>query len=135
MLGDTLRTFANGRKDDWDVLLPYAVFFAINNAALTLGGDLTPFFIDRGQRQLLPLSLPDLQTVGESAAAYATRMTLEQEVRALLHAAQHERKSALGPGRVDTQFRVGDQVMPRTKELPKLASSVHGERAPFPWQP
>ena len=41
VLGDTLRAFANGRKDDWDVWLPYAVF-AINNAASTLGGDLTP---------------------------------------------------------------------------------------------
>jgi hypothetical protein len=34
-LGDTLRTFANGRKDDWDVWLPHVVF-AINNAASTL---------------------------------------------------------------------------------------------------
>ena len=34
VLGDTLRAFANGRKDDWDVWLPYAVF-AINNAAST----------------------------------------------------------------------------------------------------
>ncbi len=40
VLGDTLRAFANGRKHDWDVWLPYAVF-AINNAASTLGGDLT----------------------------------------------------------------------------------------------
>ena len=30
VLGDTLRAFANGRKDDWDAWLPYAVF-AINN--------------------------------------------------------------------------------------------------------
>ena len=117
VLGDTLRAFANGRKDDWDVWLPYAVF-AINDAASTLGGDLTPFFIDRGQHPRLPLSLPDLRTVGEPAAAYATRMkALEQEVRALLYAAQQERKAALDPGRVDTTFQVGDQVMLRTKEL------------------
>ena len=44
-LGDKLRAFANGRKDDWDVWLPYTVF-AINNAASTLGCELTPFFID-----------------------------------------------------------------------------------------
>jgi hypothetical protein len=50
--------FANGSKDDWDVWLPYAVF-ANNNPASTLGGDLTPFFIDRGQHPRLPLSLPD----------------------------------------------------------------------------
>jgi hypothetical protein len=49
VLGDTLLAFANGSKleDDWDVWLPYAVF-AINNAASTLGGELNPFFIDRG---------------------------------------------------------------------------------------
>ena len=117
VLGDTLRAFANGRKDDWDVWLPYAVF-AINNAASTLGGDLTPFFIDRGQHPRLPLSLPDLRAAGELPAAYATRMrALEAEVRALLHAAQQERKAALDPGRVDTTFQVGDQVMLRAHEL------------------
>jgi hypothetical protein len=36
VLGDTLRAFANGRKDNIDVWLPYAVF-AINNAASMLG--------------------------------------------------------------------------------------------------
>ena len=42
---------------------------------------------------------------------------LEQEVRALLHAAQQERKLALDQGRVDTVFQVGDEVLLRTKEL------------------
>ena len=42
---------------------------------------------------------------------------LEQEVRALLHAAQQERKAALDPGRVETTFQVGDQVMVRTKVM------------------
>ena len=117
VLGDTLRAFANGRKDDWDVWLPYAVF-AINNAASTLGGDLTPFFIDRGQHPRLPLSLPDLRATGESPAAYAARMkSLEREVQALLHTAQLERKATLDPHRVDTKFAVGDQVMLRTQEL------------------
>ncbi len=32
VIGDTLRAYANGRKDDWDRQLPLAVF-AINNAA------------------------------------------------------------------------------------------------------
>ena len=47
VISDTLRAYANGRKDDWDSHLPLAVF-AINNAASALGGDLTPFFVDRG---------------------------------------------------------------------------------------
>ena len=33
------------RKYEWDVWLPFAVI-AINNAAFTLGCDLTPFYID-----------------------------------------------------------------------------------------
>ena len=52
-INDTLRAFANGRKDDWDRQLPLAVF-AINNAASTLGEELTPFFIDRGAHPRLP---------------------------------------------------------------------------------
>ena len=43
-LGDTPRAFANGRRDDGCVLLPWVVF-AVNKAASTLGGDLTPFSI------------------------------------------------------------------------------------------
>ena len=45
------------------------------------------------------------------------KKALAQQVRALLHAAQQERKAALDRGRVDTTFQVGDQVMLRTKEL------------------
>ena len=47
VIGDPLRAFANGRKDDWDRQPPLAVF-AINNAASTLGDGLTPFYIDWG---------------------------------------------------------------------------------------
>jgi hypothetical protein len=57
VIGDTLRAYANGRKDDWDRQLPLAVF-AINNAASTLGDGLTPFFIDRGAHPRLPLTAP-----------------------------------------------------------------------------
>ena len=68
-----LDAFANGHKDGWDAWLPYVVF-AINNAASTLGGDLTPFFIDQGQHPRLQLSLPDLLAAGEPQAAYASWM-------------------------------------------------------------
>ena len=42
---------------------------------------------------------------------------LEQKVRALLHAAQQERKSALVRARVDTTYQVGAQVNLQIKEL------------------
>ena len=108
----------------WAVWLPYTVF-AINNVASTLGGDLTPFFIDRGEHPRLPLALADPRAAGEPLAAYATRMkALEQEVRALLHAAQQERKAALHRGRVDRTFHVGDQVILRTKPEELNAAEV-----------
>ncbi len=77
VVSDTLRVFPNGRKDDWDDHLSRPVpltvtVFTINNLNLnrdrdasesTLGGDLTPFFIDRGANPRLPLSPPrDLTT-------------------------------------------------------------------------
>ena len=49
--------YAYGRKDDWDLQLPLAVF-AINNAASTPGDGLAPFFIDRCAHPRLPLSRP-----------------------------------------------------------------------------
>ena len=70
VIGDTLRAYANGRKDDWDRQLPLAVF-AINNASSTLGDGLTPFFIDRGAHPRLPLSAPpDGSPGGEAPAHY-----------------------------------------------------------------
>ena len=45
-IGETLRAFANGRKDDWDRQLPLTVL-AIN-AASTLGDGLMHFFMDWG---------------------------------------------------------------------------------------
>jgi hypothetical protein len=74
VVSDTFRAFANGRKDDWDSHLPLAVF-AINNATSSLGGDLTPFFIDCGAHPRLPLSPPhnDL-TAGATPTSYAQRM-------------------------------------------------------------
>ncbi len=66
----------------------------------------------------MPLALPDMHVAGETHDAYAARMkSLEQEVRALLHAAHRDRKEELDRGRVDTVFQVGDQVLLRTKEL------------------
>ena len=61
VISDTLRAYAiitpMGRRDDWDSHVTLAEF-AINNAASTLGDDLTPFFIDRGAHPRLLLSPP-----------------------------------------------------------------------------
>ena len=107
---DTLRAYANGRKDDWDDHLPLALF-AINNAASTLGGDLTLFSVDRGAHPRLPLSPPrNDRTAEESPAHYAQRIrAMEATVWGLLSAAQAERTAQLDRGRVDTVFQAGDR--------------------------
>ena len=117
VLGDTLRALANSRRDDWDKWVLHACF-AINNAPSSLGGHLSPFFIDRGAHPRLPLSLPNLSEAQETPEAYSRRVKLlEEEVRRLLHAAQAERKAKLDPGRVDVKFAPGDLVLVRSKEL------------------
>ena len=66
MLGDTLRAQANSQQDDWDKWVLHACF-AINNAPLSLGGHLSPFFIDRGVPPRLQFSLPNLSEVCSSS--------------------------------------------------------------------
>ncbi len=89
---------------------------AINNVASTLGGDLTPFFIDRSAHlRLLLLPPRDDPAAGESHAhyaAYAQRMrAIEATVLELLAAEQAERKVTIDTGRVDTAFKLGDRVL------------------------
>ena len=94
-LGDTPRAFANGRRDDGCVWLPWVVFFAVKTAASTLGGDLTPFSIAWGQHPRLPVSPP-------GRGAYTTRMkALEQDALARRHVVQQDREAALDRGPVD----------------------------------
>jgi hypothetical protein len=116
VLGDVLRSFANPRKDDWDLHLPFAVF-AINNSVSTLGGHLTPLFIDRGAHPRLPLTSTGTPAT-ETLEHYVARMAaLEKEVQELLAAAQAERKAVMDKARVATVFRAGDKVWLRTEEL------------------
>ena len=107
VISDTVRAYANGRKDDWDSHLPLAEF-AINNSASSLDDGLTPFVIDRGEHPRLPLSPPlDDSTAGETPLGYARRMReVEATVHELLAPAQAEQKAKLDAGRVDTVFTV-----------------------------
>jgi hypothetical protein len=96
VIGDTLRAFANGRKDNWDRQLPLAVF-AINNAASTLGDCLTPFFIDWGTHPRLPLSAPPVDGAwGESPARTADARDRADGARTFGGGAQGEARC--GPG-------------------------------------
>ena len=68
VISDTLRAYANGRKDDWDLHLMLAEF-AINNAASTLGDGLTPFF----RRLACALRRADAEAGDDSAGAARRR--------------------------------------------------------------
>ncbi len=117
VVSDTLSAYANSHKHYWDDHLQLTVL-AINNAALMLGGDLTPFFVDRCAHPRLLLSQPcDDLTVRESPAHYAQRMRAMEVTVLELAAVQTERKAKLDAGRINTVFKVGDRVLLRTKEL------------------
>ena len=80
----------------------------------------------------MPFALPDLRSAGETPPAYAARMkALEQEVQALLSAAQQERKALFDQGQVDTIFQVGDEVMPRTADGDRQAPTTLGIAQPW----
>ena len=147
VLGDTLWAFANGRNDDWDVMLPYQfTVFAIDNEASTQGGKLTPtpFVIDPDHPDAasprLPPSLSEQWAAFGTPAACATRMrpmmrALEKEVLpvlALLHAAQQERallrQVRQRPKQRARPFRWATNPTLRTKEL--FDSSAVGQLLP-----
>ena len=112
VISDTLRPYANGRKDDWDAhLLPAE--FAINNAASTFGDGLTPFFIDR--RLALSLdwrSRRRAMTARRASRRQTTPGGCKWSRRRCWSCWRRRRRS-----RVDTVIAVGDRVLLRTKEL------------------
>jgi hypothetical protein len=121
VLGDTLSAYANGQKGDWDLWLPYAVL-AINNSASTLGGELAPFFIDRRPTLACPSRSPTFTTPVNHhppTPPVLERVGRREEIPgpALRRAAGTHWQGATGRGQVDTVFRVGDQVLLRTKEV------------------
>ena len=80
--------------------------FAINDAVSTLGGDLTPFFVDRGARITGALRAADAGNGGDGAGAAS--------------AAQAERKAKLDADRVDTvaKWATGCCCGPRSCSTP-----------------
>ena len=107
-ISDTLRAYANSRKDDRDSHLPL-VEFAIDNTASMLGDDLTP-----AHTPISPLAASESPRPRRRRVANGLR-ALRQRMRELLAVAQTDRKAK--PNRVDMVFQVGDRVLPRTKEL------------------
>ena len=115
VIGDTLRAYANGRKDDWDSILSLA---EIRHQQYRLDNRRRLDAFLRRPRRTPPSSTLAASPQPRRQADYLQRMrAMEATVRELLAAAQFDRKAKLDAGRVDTVFKVGDRVLLRTKEL------------------
>ncbi len=112
----------------------------LNNATASLGGKLTPLFIDSGAHLRLARSpLRDDLSTGESDRNKTRHLSCTplkglilvalnryqyfnvcryNQIREIFKVEDHvERRAKLDAGRVDTVFKVGDLVLLRTKEL------------------
>ncbi len=111
VIGDTLRAYANGRKDDLSRCSPSRMRPPPRRRAHALihrqgaASASAPAAVRPARRQ----------RPGRDTGGRMRELTLT--VRALLAAAQQERKAKRDAGRVDTVFKVGDRVLLRTKEL------------------
>ena len=63
VIADVLRSFVEGRQDDWPTLIPL-VEFAVNDSASPIGHGYTAFYADRGQHPRRPLSTPGALPAG-----------------------------------------------------------------------
>ncbi len=89
----------------------------------------TPFFIDRGAQQpaALGAARPSGGSGSDSPAHNVMRIReLELMVGELLAEAQQERKAKRDVGRINTVFKVEDQVLPRTTSARLRASCARG---------
>jgi hypothetical protein len=113
VIADVLRSFVDGRQDDWPSLIPL-VEFAINDSASPLGHGYTAFYADRGQHPRRPLSAPGSppDDIGLGGDALARHMAVvSDEVRGLMHESQAARKARWDPTRRDVRFKPGDEVL------------------------
>jgi hypothetical protein len=126
-IGDTLRAYANARKDDWYLRRPLTVF-AVNRAALCCGDTLAPFLIDPHRRGRSPAHAAigaaiQRQRRVDSPAHYVMLTQMRKLVLTVRHrarafgggAAGALGEAGRGPGRLGV--KVGDRVLLQTKEL------------------
>ena len=113
---NTLRTFVNHRRNNWDNLLPLCQF-AINNGR-QWSTDHTPFFLNHGYDLLTPSSLVDLPTSldlenSEDDPIPWTKRRMEALAsdRDALTAAQAHQAFYSDRGRAALNVGVGDQVL------------------------
>ncbi len=152
VIGDTLRAFANGRKDDWDRQLPLAVFAQSTTrprpwATGSRPSSSTAVLTRACRFQLLPLLGTGASRRGSKRNGCASSSGRSENSWRRAAQRDSERKAKLDAGRVDTarMFKLGDQVLLRTQELLDVADisklstttmgrplQVHGHGLPQP---
>ena len=137
VLEETLRHYVNDKMDNWDDLLP-AAEFAVNNSYQASIGT-TPFYLNYGYHPSVPLDvgvcphpdadelLQDMQSVMQATGGYfafaqqrlhANHIAaLVKQARTKLMAARNRAKQYADAKLTDLQFKVGDNVMLKTKNL------------------
>ena len=110
-----LRIFSEHRPDDWAKLLS-AAEFAYNNAAHESTG-LSPFFIEHGWH---PRMAPDVQEAFEHPTLediFQNRKEAREQAEASLKLAAERMKWYYDQHKQEVQFKVGDKVLIRGKDL------------------
>ena len=109
VIAGVLRSFVDGRHDDWPSLIPL-MEFAINDSASPSATVTRPQASTRtrGQRAQRPLlapgpSLDDLGLGGDALARHLA--VVSDEVRGLMHKSQAARKARLDPTPRDVRFK------------------------------
>ena len=115
VLEDMLRHFVSPCQDDWDELLDCAEFAA--NNAYSASVQNTPFRLNYGQDPLTPMSI-EAQTNIPAARDFVHGMheSLKAAKRAM-QAAQDRQKAHYDKGHRHQEFKVGDKVFLRSRNL------------------
>lgn len=119
-LEDMLRAYCHERQDTWDLRLPAAEFASNNSVNPSTG--FTPFFLDYGQHPNTPATLLSGATrPGYNPASEEFLSQWHQDLEAAkknLQVAQARQARYANARRRDFSFKVGDQVLLSTEDLP-----------------
>ena len=116
VLEEYLRHYVSPSHDDWNDWLPLAEF-AYNNSVHEAIGE-TPFFLNYGVHPRLPGAVRTQAKVVPAASEFAQRMTqIMEKAKIRLEAARQRAMQIANPGRRDSVFSVGDQVLLSSRNI------------------
>ncbi len=120
-----LRCYANYQQDDWAKKLAFAEFTYNNSMHSTTG--VSPFFAMYGFHPAIELHVEDNVPEGEAPAASERAKIIEEERKALERRwrdAVAAQKRHYDKNHIPREFKIGDKVMLRAKNIRQLRPSV-----------